>query len=74
MDAFTEHIVRQAEKQLAKERGEAHLLYAKVALKHGDTKNAYHYVEEGLFCCAGPFYLRVRDELNDLKRELLANA
>jgi hypothetical protein len=58
--------VSRAIKSMAKTRGE---LYFEEALKYealGDYLNAQATAVEGLRLCMGPFYLAVRDQLQDL--------
>ncbi len=54
-----------ATRQLAKARGLAYLEYAKKYFEQGDRNNAESAVREGLRLTAGPFYLAVRDQLEE---------
>ena len=53
-------------KEMAKTRGETHLELAKSYLSRRDYRNAKATALEGKRLCAGPFYLAVRDRLDDL--------
>jgi hypothetical protein len=55
-----------AVKEMAKTRGETHLELAKSYLSRRDYRNAKATALEGKRLCAGPFYLAVRDRLDDL--------
>jgi hypothetical protein len=59
-----------AVKELAKLRGEAYLEDAKKYLSRRDYRNARATAVEGKRLCAGPFYLAVRDRLDDLMSAL----
>lgn len=53
-------------KQLARQRGLVYLEYARSYLNREDLLNARSAAEEGLILTCGPFYLAVRDQLEDL--------
>ena len=55
-----------AVKEMAKMRGETYLAFAKSYLSRRDYRNAKATALEGKRLCAGPFYLAVRDRLDDL--------
>jgi hypothetical protein len=55
-----------ARKELAKRRGEVYPECAKKAFNPGNLADAYAYAEEGVMLSSGPFYLAVRDQLEDL--------
>ena len=55
-----------AVKEMAKMRGETYLELAKSYLSRRDYRNAKATALEGKRLCAGPFYLAVRDRLDDL--------
>jgi hypothetical protein len=55
-----------ATKQLARQRGLAYFEYAKKYLDRNDLMNARSAAEEGLMLTCGPFYLAVRDQLEDI--------
>jgi hypothetical protein len=55
-------------KQNASFCGREMLNYANSYLDRGDILNARSAVAEGLRMAAGPFYISVRDELQDLER------
>ena len=52
-------------KTLAAQRGQIYLDFARRYLEKDDTPNAISHAEEGLRLTAGPFYIAVRDQLQD---------
>jgi hypothetical protein len=54
-----------ARKTLARQRGEIYLEVAERYRAAGDEANAHATAIEGLRLAAGPFYLAVRDKLQD---------
>ena len=66
---------RKAQIDLARERGNSYLTYAKNALADGDIPNARSYAEEGLFLTGlCKYYVAVREQLQDFLRTLPATA
>ena len=59
------HGVDESRKQFAVQRGELYLGYARKYLSAGDSNNARSTAEEGLRLVSGPFYVAVRDRLQD---------
>jgi hypothetical protein len=53
-------------KKLATEWGHVYLEWATKCLKAGDTKRARRIAEDGTRRTIGPFYIAVRDQLDDL--------
>jgi hypothetical protein len=66
---------RKAQIELARERGNNYLAYAKQAFEAGDIPNARSYAEEGLFLTGlCKYYVAVREQLLDFLRTLPATA
>lgn len=61
-----------ARKKLARDRGELYLEYGLRSDENGDLANARSYCEEGLELNNGPFYLCVREQLEDLLMKVKA--
>ena len=55
----------RARKTLARQRGEIYLEVAETYRAASDEANAHATATEGLRLAAGPFYLAVRDKLQD---------
>lgn len=67
--------VRKAQVELARERGNNYLAYARRALADGDLPNARSYAEEGLFLTGlCKYYVAVREQLQDFLRTLSTSA
>lgn len=54
-----------------RDRGEFWMNEARSYMRRGDVQNALSCVNEGLRSISGPFYLAVRDELEELHSQLL---
>jgi hypothetical protein len=54
-------------KETARTRGELYLEYAKGYLARQEFRNADMSAAEGLCLSVGPFYLAVRDQLEDIR-------
>ena len=63
----------KARKDMARRRGELYLEYAKRYLAEGQVNQALATANEGIHLAGGQCYLAVQEQLEDLKRHILAN-